>query len=308
MKTITNAIFLLAITCSCLTYGQSGCGSTVSVTSRDSKTTYLETVYNAEGNVESTNGAIPWDTPVRFTISTPCTATSYFLSPELQGGYDSYESGSSIFNSDNRLVEFMTSLTNAKSDDDPQITLQISLNGVLKTVVLPATPPPPPPATCFTYEITRCGEMNCVTFQRIDTLCHLCYKIFVKYTDGSTGTFPISFSTGETVMICSEKEVSSVNGSIAIDCKEGSFERPAPAADLTKRISLYPNPAQSEIYFEGESPEGYKFSMFDANGRKIISDVTPDHPISISQYARGMYFYILSDEKGYSQSGKVIKQ
>ncbi len=308
MKTITNAIFLLAITCSCLTYGQSGCGSTVSVTSRDSKTTYLETVYDAAGNVASTSGAVPWDTPVRFTIATPCATGSYFLSPEFDGGFDSYESGSSVFNSDNRLIGFITSFANTNSDANPQFSLQISLNGLLKTVVLQAVPPPPPPMVCFNYEITRCGEMKCIVFHRIDPLCHLCYKIFVKYTDGSTGTFPISFSTGETVMICSEKEVSSVNGSVIIECKEGSFERPAAAVEVTKRISLYPNPAQSEINFEGESLEGYKLSMFDANGRKIISDVTPDHPISISQYAPGMYFYILSDEKGYSQSGKVIKQ
>ncbi|AWI27044.1 T9SS type A sorting domain-containing protein [Flavobacterium pallidum] len=314
MKTITNAMLVLALACSCLTYGQPGCGSTVSVTSPDKKTIFSETVYDAAGHVQSATGAIPWDTPVHFRIISPCGALSYFLSPELQGGYDSYETGSSIFNTDNRLVEFTTSFTNPMLEQDPKITILTAINGnvsALKMNTAPAIPPPPPPATCINYEITRCGEMNCIRFTRFDAACHLCYKVFVRYTDGTSGSFPISFLTGEKVMICSEKLVDRVIASVAIDCKEANFERKAPVAEATetqKRVTLYPNPAQSEINFEGDDLSGYKISVFDANGRKIIDDDTPDHPISLSNYASGIYFYTLTDEKGYSQQGKLMKQ
>ncbi|AWA31253.1 hypothetical protein HYN48_14755 [Flavobacterium magnum] len=313
MKTITNAIFLLALACSCLTYGQTGCAGSVSVMSRDKKTLYSETVYDASGQVQSATGAIPWDTPVHFKIMSSCGAASYFLSPELEGGYDHYDTGSSRFNADNRLLEFDTSFSNPMQQENPRIAILAVMNGTLSTIRMDfaAVPPPPPPANCLSYETTKCGDLECIRFKRFADECHMCYKVFVKYDDGSMGSFPISFTTGNTVMICSEKPIYAVISSIAIDCRESGFERKAPVTEATessKRVNLSPNPAQSQIFFEGENLGAYKISVFDANGRTIIDAATPDHPVNISGYAPGIYFYTLTDGSGYLQRGKVVKQ
>ncbi|NOU15944.1 MAG: T9SS type A sorting domain-containing protein [Bacteroidales bacterium] len=76
----------------------------------------------------------------------------------------------------------------------------------------------------------------------------------------------------------------------------------------TKTIKVSPNPTSSLIKFDGENLSNYKVSIFNSNGIEIIKNSKIDEGISIEKQEKGIYIYILTDENGYKQEGKIIKE
>lgn len=88
------------------------------------------------------------------------------------------------------------------------------------------------------------------------------------------------------------------------NCLDGSSFK----TNEIKAIKVSPNPTSSIIKFEGENLENYKISIFNSNGNEILKNSKIDKNINIENQEKGVYLYILTDEKGHKQEGKIIKE
>lgn len=77
---------------------------------------------------------------------------------------------------------------------------------------------------------------------------------------------------------------------------------------LNTKIIVSPNPTTSTIKFEGENLNNYKVSIFNSNGNEIIKDSKIDQSISIEKQEKGIYIYIITDDNGFKQEGKIVKE
>ncbi|WP_298304324.1 T9SS type A sorting domain-containing protein [Flavobacterium sp.] len=77
---------------------------------------------------------------------------------------------------------------------------------------------------------------------------------------------------------------------------------------LNSKIIVSPNPTTSTIKFEGNDLNNYKVSIFNSNGNEIIKNSKIDQNISIEKQEKGVYIYIITDENGFEQKGKIIKE
>lgn len=74
------------------------------------------------------------------------------------------------------------------------------------------------------------------------------------------------------------------------------------------KIIISPNPTSSIIKFEGKNLSDYKISIFNIKGTEIIKDSKIDQNINMEKQAKGIYLYIITDETGFKQEGKIIKE
>lgn len=84
-----------------------------------------------------------------------------------------------------------------------------------------------------------------------------------------------------------------------------------PIAKLAKQkveIKVSPNPTSSSIKFDGENLSNYKVSIFNINGNEIITNSRIDQNINFEKQEKGIYIYIITDENGFKQEGKIIKE
>lgn len=72
-------------------------------------------------------------------------------------------------------------------------------------------------------------------------------------------------------------------------------------------IKVSPNPTSSLIKFEGENLSNYKVSIFNINGNEIIRNSKIDENICLEKQEKGIYIYIITDENGFKQEGKIVK-
>ncbi|CAN5439506.1 hypothetical protein BH10BAC1_BH10BAC1_06420 [soil metagenome] len=77
----------------------------------------------------------------------------------------------------------------------------------------------------------------------------------------------------------------------------------------TPQISVYPNPSSGQFNFNGLE-KGNKIEVFDMTGKLIFEGrATSDfETINISENAKGIYFYRITDESKLVQSGKIALQ
>lgn len=75
----------------------------------------------------------------------------------------------------------------------------------------------------------------------------------------------------------------------------------------SKKIIISPNPTNSMLNFVGENLATYKVSLYNSEGIQIIKDSNIENKISLENFKKGLYIYILSDENGNKQEGKIIK-
>lgn len=73
-------------------------------------------------------------------------------------------------------------------------------------------------------------------------------------------------------------------------------------------IKVYPNPTSSILKFEGKDLNNYKVSIYNNNGYEIIKDSKINETISIENQQNGVYLYKITDENGFEQTGKIIKE
>ncbi|GAB4379812.1 MAG: hypothetical protein Kow0075_10670 [Salibacteraceae bacterium] len=76
---------------------------------------------------------------------------------------------------------------------------------------------------------------------------------------------------------------------------------------LSKKFTVYPNPATGELIVENESPSPADISILDHSGRLVMSGVL--HPgtnvLKVSQLVSGTYSYVIKF-KGGAESGSVV--
>jgi hypothetical protein len=78
--------------------------------------------------------------------------------------------------------------------------------------------------------------------------------------------------------------------------------------ETQNKILISPNPSSSILKFDGEELSKYKISIFNSNGTEIIKNHKIDNNINIEKYINGIYIYSITDEEGYIQKGKIIKE
>ncbi|WP_298118898.1 T9SS type A sorting domain-containing protein [Flavobacterium sp.] len=79
-------------------------------------------------------------------------------------------------------------------------------------------------------------------------------------------------------------------------------------SDTINEIKVYPNPTNSILKFEGKDLNNYKVSIYNNNGYEIIKDSKINETISIENQQNGVYLYKITDENGFEQTGKIIKE
>lgn len=70
-------------------------------------------------------------------------------------------------------------------------------------------------------------------------------------------------------------------------------------------IIVYPNPASSIVSFKGKNLDSYIMSLYNLEGRKVL-EKSISEPVNISSLSKGMYIYLLSDDAGNKQQGKLV--
>lgn len=91
------------------------------------------------------------------------------------------------------------------------------------------------------------------------------------------------------------------NGNGCHSSGNGGFSRE------NKRFELYPNPTKSEIIFKGENLNQYRVTIYDFKGNVVIKDKKLSDNFNLGKENTGLYFYVITDEKGFRQDGKLIK-
>lgn len=88
------------------------------------------------------------------------------------------------------------------------------------------------------------------------------------------------------------------------NCLDGSSFK----TSNNNKIIISPNPTSSIIKFEGDNLNNYRIDIFDNKGREIVRDTKIDENINLEKQGKGIYIYIITDENGYKQEGKIIKE
>lgn len=73
-------------------------------------------------------------------------------------------------------------------------------------------------------------------------------------------------------------------------------------------IKISPNPTNATITFEGKDLKNHKVTIYDSNGVEIIKNSKIYQNISLEKQNKGIYFYVITDENGFQQKGKIIKE
>lgn len=75
--------------------------------------------------------------------------------------------------------------------------------------------------------------------------------------------------------------------------------------EIEDAIIVYPNPASSIVSFKGKNLDSYTMSLYNLEGRKVL-EKSISEPVNISSLAKGMYIYLLTDDAGNKQQGKLV--
>lgn len=74
---------------------------------------------------------------------------------------------------------------------------------------------------------------------------------------------------------------------------------------VEEAIIVYPNPASSVVSFKGNNLDSYTMSLYNLEGRKVL-EKSISEPVNISSLAKGMYIYLLTNNAGNKQQGKLV--
>lgn len=180
------------------------------------------------------------------------------------------------------------------------------------------TPNPADPSSCISNSITSVDGLSCLKFTRFNTsTCGSCYCVKIKFTDNTTTSFNINFGSGNTVMNCFSKTIASVTSITASTncggCESGTTYKTASIIEKNdiivekSRIIVSPNPTNSVVRFDGLDLDKYKILIYDVTGKSIFKETKINTEINISKLMNGVYLYIITDDFGFSQEGKIVK-
>ncbi|KAF2082450.1 T9SS type A sorting domain-containing protein [Flavobacterium sharifuzzamanii] len=284
-------------------------GSTLTVTNVAGTVIYYEHNINlAGGYINSSGPGAPLNTPIRIKISSAGTSVNpYFTTGELNGECDSYLAGSMNSTS----TAFTTTLNNCCNS-----IAEGFANGL--RFEIPIKCATPVQGSCITYNFSSVCNLYCASFymQTTNAICRTKnYTAQIGFTDGTSTTITVNFNANNTVF-CFVKPISGILSSSFAGCNacntEPSPERIAATADETESDSKYkivvsPNPTTSVVNFTGKNLEKYVFSLFDSEGRVLIKDAKITSEINVGKFIKGIYVYVITDQNGFRQEGKIIK-
>lgn len=73
-------------------------------------------------------------------------------------------------------------------------------------------------------------------------------------------------------------------------------------------IKIHPNPTNSIINFKFNESSSYKITLFNNIGQVIIKNEDLKSTINLENYPSGIYHYIIRNDKGFNQQGKIVKE
>ncbi|WP_130735251.1 T9SS type A sorting domain-containing protein [Flavobacterium sp. J27] len=126
-----------------------------------------------------------------------------------------------------------------------------------------------------------------------------------------SGSFNLSFSGQNCTGGSSVGVVADIyfnNGCSHVQIFENFFDQGTPFENADKKIQVYPNPSKSEINFKGKNLSEYRLDLYNSKGDVILKNVKIEKAISIEKEKNGLYYYILKNENGEKQDGKIIKE
>lgn len=308
IKFLLLTVFLNSFT----SFGQATSnGATLTVTDLSGNYVYYEYNFTATGGFISEFGpGAPLNTPVKIKLSSGAGSIPQFTTGDLNGNCDSYQTGS--MNATN--TEFITTLNSCC----PSVAEMRLSNGLRFWVTIKCAPSGSTDVKCITFAISASCNLSCITFYLPANipLCMRAYTVVISFADGSTTTILPNFATGNTTF-CFPKTISTVVSSNFSTCRcistvpplrqAANNDKITPAGFENNKISISPNPVKSVIKFTGSDLSKYKISIFNPIGTEIIKNAKIDAEISIEHQTNGLYMYIITDENGYRQEGKFIK-
>lgn len=318
MKKI-NFIFLTIVLFTSLNlFSQaSSSGSTLTVTDITGNYIYYEYNFTSTGTEVSQFGTgAPLNTPIKIKLSSSSGSVPKFVSGDMHGDCDSYQTGSMNINN----TEFITTL-NSCCPSKVQIDL---LDGKLFWINIKCAPIVSGTGTsCVTYSLSTpcdptCKIIYCISFS-LQTNSIVCknknYTVVLGFADGTTTQIIVNFAA-DTKVFCFTKPITGIVSSNFSNCnacetspllKQNSTSIGTVAKD-SDRILVTPNPTNSFVKFEGKNLTNYKISIFDSAGNEIIKNSKINQNLNLEKYKPGIYIYVLTDENGYKQEGKIIKE
>lgn len=74
-------------------------------------------------------------------------------------------------------------------------------------------------------------------------------------------------------------------------------------------LKVFPNPTVNLLNFEIENGENYSVEVFDVNGKKIVNKIVDENvKLDVSNWPKGLYFYILKKDNKFITQGKFLKK
>ena len=138
-------------------------------------------------------------------------------------------------------------------------------------------------------------------------LMYVTYRTFHRTYVGDEGSLYdnrlICFNSPQTSHIKLIPEFQDCYGLITFSNKE---------LDLNEVLSVFPNPATSEIWIKNENQSSYSATLLDINGR-ILKNIIQipaqsSNTIPLQDLSKGLYILVLTDKEGKTQTHKIIKQ
>lgn len=302
MKTQKLLLLTLLFFVSVCSFGQAT-GNTLTVLDITGSTVYWEYNFTATGGYISQSGpGAPLNVPVKIKLSNMGGTLPTFQAGDMNGNCDSYQSGSM----NAAHTEFTTTLT---SCCNPVAEINLT-NGLRYWISIKCASSGGTP-TCVTYSFSTVCEVYCVTFNMPGWASAICknknYAVTVTFADGSTTPIVVNFNNN-MYQFCFTKPITSVTTS-SFNCNCGiSPERQAANEDLMQEIVVSPNPTKSTVQFQGKNLGSYHVSFYDTKGHAVIENAHLDAPVSLERQKPGIYVYVITNEEGFRQEGKIIKE
>ena len=127
-----------------------------------------------------------------------------------------------------------------------------------------------------------------------------------------TASYMGCVKTSSFTFYCPIPDIDPNTGNVLPDCNNN--EDPIDIFGFTSinntddSIHVFPNPTTSTLTFSGKKLEGHKVSIFDIYGNTIIKDKSILQKIDLQRQKPGTYIYVITDEKGNQQRGRIVKE
>lgn len=307
MKNFTLIVlfFLTAFT----SFGQAtSSGSTLTITNVAGTVVYYEYNISLTGAfINSTGAGAPLNTPIKIKITSSGTNVNpYFVAGDLNGACDTFLVGS--MNSTN--TEFTTTLNSCCGSIAEGFANGLRFGIPIKCVT-------PIGGNCITYNFSTVCDVYCASFYlpSNNALCRTKnYTVQIGFTDGTSTSIVVNFASNNTVF-CFLKPISGIISSNLSNCtacgispeKKVSTSEKTDSSEIDE-IIVSPNPTKSILNFTGKDLGKYNLSIFDVQGKSIIKNLKMNSEINIENLVKGIYFYVIKDDNGFKQEGKIFKE